>query len=108
MEQLATTVSPYILPGLTKTEKSADYIIARVCEKFGITREQLTATTRKREIAEPRQVAMYMLRSLGLSYAQVGSIFNKDHATVVYATKQVRNLLSYDNEFKSKVGGLLC
>jgi len=49
-----------------------------------------------------------MLRSLGLSYAQVGSIFNKDHATVVYATKQVRNLLSYDNEFKSKVGGLLC
>jgi len=40
MEQLATTVSPYILPGLTKTEKSADYIIARVCEKFGITREQ--------------------------------------------------------------------
>jgi len=108
MEQLTTTVSPYILPGLTKTGKSADHVIARVCEKFGMTRVQLTAGTRKREIVEPRQVAMYMLRSLGLSYAQVGSIFNKDHSTVVYATKQVQNLLSYDMEFKSKVRGLLC
>lgn len=108
MEQLATTVSPYILPGLTKTGKTAEHIIARVCEKFGMTREQLTAGTRKREIAEPRQVAMYLLRSLGLSYAHIGSIFNKDHSTVVYATKHIENLLSYDREFKSKVRGLLC
>ncbi|HPI31110.1 MAG TPA: helix-turn-helix domain-containing protein [Bacteroidales bacterium] len=108
MEQLASTISPYVLPGLTQTEKSVDYIIARVCEKFGMTREQLTARTRKREIAEPRQVAMYILRGLGLSYAQVGSIFNKDHATAVYAKKHIENMLTYDRDFKAKVRGLLC
>lgn len=76
-----------------------------VCEHFKVPEELLQTKTRKREIVQARQVAMYLSKNLtndALSYIgrQLG---NKDHATVVYACKVVADLMQTDRNFKLEV-----
>lgn len=76
-----------------------------VCEHFKVPEELLQTKTRKREIVQARQVAMYLSKNLtndALSYIgrQLGK---KDHATVVYACKVVADLMQTDRNFKLEV-----
>ncbi|MBQ1574369.1 MAG: chromosomal replication initiator protein DnaA, partial [Clostridiales bacterium] len=43
---------------------NTEEIINRTCEYFGLTREELMSDTRKRDVALPRQIAMYACRKL--------------------------------------------
>jgi chromosomal replication initiator protein len=72
-----------------------------VCDYFNIHVDQLQEKTRKREIVQARQVAMFFSKSLTKSsLATIGSqIGNKDHATVLHACKTVNNLIETDKRF---------
>jgi len=65
----------------------------------------LNAKTRKREIVQARQIAMYFSKSLTkASLSTIGSVIgNKDHATVLHACKTVNNLMETDKRFKAQV-----
>jgi chromosomal replication initiator protein len=65
----------------------------------------LQSRTRKREIVQARQVAMYFSKSLTKSsLAKIGAqIGGKDHATVLHACKTVNNLMDTDKHFKSQI-----
>jgi hypothetical protein len=59
--------------------------------------------TRKREIVEPRQIAMYYTHKLtNLTLGSIGFMFNKDHATILHAIKVVKALMEFDREFKEQ------
>ena len=65
----------------------------------------LQAKTRKREVVQARQLAMYFSKNLtkySLSYIgnQIGK---KDHATVLYACKTITDLIETDRNFKLQV-----
>jgi chromosomal replication initiator protein len=89
----------------TKKEVSIDYIQKVVCNYYNIGLEQLQSRTRKREIVQARQVAMYFSKSLTKSsLATIGSqIGGKDHATVLHACKTVNNLLETDKRFRLQI-----
>ena len=89
----------------TKREISIDYIQKVVCNYFNIAVDQLQSKTRKREIVQARQVAMFFSKSLTkASLANIGSqIGGKDHATVLHACKTVNNLLETDKRFRLQV-----
>ena len=89
----------------TKREISIDYIQKVVCNYFNVGVEQLQSRTRKREIVQARQVAMYFSKGLTKSsLANIGSqIGGKDHATVLHACKTVNNLMETDKRFKLQV-----
>jgi len=63
---------------------------------------QLQTKTRKREIVQARQLAMYFSKNMTKSsLASIGSqIGNKDHATVLHACKTVNNLIDTDKSFR--------
>ena len=66
---------------------------------FGITPEHLNNTKklRNRELVVIRQLIFYFLRKYTkLSYAQIGKIYNKNHATVIYACSLITDLLKND------------
>jgi hypothetical protein len=82
-------------------------IVNKLCECAGITYEQLNknAKTRKNEFSEPRQIhmAIRQLITRNESLAQTGSIYDKDHATVLHAIKKVRRALEgWDIQFREK------
>lgn len=86
----------------TKREISIDYIQKVVCDYFNMQVDLLKSKTRKREIVQARQIAMFFAKSLTKSsLATIGSqIGNKDHATVLHACKTVNNLIDTDKAFK--------
>ena len=89
----------------TKREVSIDYIQKVVCNYYDIGIEMLQSKTRKREIVQARQVAMYFSKNLTKSsLATIGAqIGGKDHATVLHACKTVNNLMDTDKHFKSQI-----
>jgi chromosomal replication initiator protein len=89
----------------SKKEISVDYIQKIVCDYFNISPDQLHSKTRKREIVQARQIAMFFSKSLTKSsLASIGSqIGGKDHATVLHACKTVNNLMDTDKRFKQTI-----
>ena len=92
----------------TNKEISIDYIQKVVCSFFNIGMEQMQSKTRKREIVQARQVAMYFAKSFTKSsLATIGSqIGGKDHATVLHACKTVNNLIETDKRFRIQIDEL--
>lgn len=59
-------------------------VLDAVCEKFQISKTELTGPRIANAFVEPRAVAAKEIRRLGKSLAQIGSVLNRDHATVGY------------------------
>ncbi len=89
-------------------EISLDKIQATVCKYFNITTESLLSKTRKREISQARQIAMYLGRNLTKkSLASIGmEIGGRDHATVLHACNTVSDLIETDRNFKQYVSDI--
>jgi chromosomal replication initiator protein len=71
-----------------------------VCEHFALDRDELLSERRTKELTLPRQIAMYLSRTLvGAPSTQVARRFNrKDHSTVLYAERQVDEKMRRDRE----------
>lgn len=87
------------------SELTVEKIQQVVCSHFNIPAELMQEKTRKREVVQARQLAMYFSKNYtksSLSY--IGSqIGKKDHATVLYACKAVTDLMETDRKFKLQV-----
>ncbi len=88
-----------------KKEISISNIQKVVCDYFNIHVDQLQEKTRKREIVQARQVAMFFSKNMTkASLASIGSqIGGKDHATVLHACKTVNNLIETDKRFSQSI-----
>lgn len=86
----------------TAREVSIDYIQKVVCDYFNLPLELMKSKTRKREVVQARQIAMYFSKSLTKSsLATIGShCGGKDHATVLHACRTVNNLIDTDKHFR--------
>lgn len=91
-----------------KTEISVSRIQATVCNYFSITTDQFVSKTRKREIVQARQIAMYLSRNLTkTSLASIGAqLGGKDHATVLHACNTVCDLMDTDRGFRGYVNDI--
>ncbi len=60
---------------------------------------------RTREVALPRQIAMYLMREEGgVSLPQIGEIVGgRDHTTVIYACDKVNNLMETDEHLRRQI-----
>ena len=87
----------------TAREVSIDYIQKVVCDYFDLPIELLKSKTRKREVVQARQIAMYFAKKMTKSsLASIGAhCGGKDHATVLHACRTVNNLQETDKQFRS-------
>lgn len=70
-------------------------IEAAVCARFGLTPQILRGPKKQRGIARPRQIAMYLAREMtALSYPRIAAWFNRDHTTVLFGERRVRQLMA--------------
>ncbi|MEJ5241282.1 MAG: chromosomal replication initiator protein DnaA [Anaerolineales bacterium] len=80
-------------------------IIEAVAQTFNISAEKLLSRDRSREVALPRQVAMYLLREeANASLPQIGeALGGRDHTTVMYAIEKVREMIERDDLLRRQV-----
>jgi chromosomal replication initiation ATPase DnaA len=77
----------------------------KVADSFQIPLCEMTSARRARDVARPRQVAMYLAKQLTpRSLPEIGRMFgNRDHTTVIHAIRQVERLIKLDPEFRARV-----
>ena len=74
-------------------------IISQVCKFYSVDETALRGTQKNKGIAEPRQIAMYLVRKLtNMSLPEIGQEFSKDHTTVLYAIRKVELELKNGND----------
>jgi len=80
-------------------------VVSAVASSFGVGKERLLERDRSREVALPRQVAMYLLREVGnISLPQIGeALGGRDHTTVMYACEKVADLIERDDRLRRQV-----
>ena len=105
--ELAETIAGQIV-GEESKEISIDKVQTTVCEYFNISREMLLSKSRKRNIVQARQIAMYISRNmLNCSLTTIGTeLGGKDHATVMHAISTVSDLMSTDKSFRKYVSDI--
>jgi len=80
-----------------------------VSRHFGVSEESLRGKRRTDTIAFPRQVGMYITRSITeLSLADIGAKFGgRDHTTVLHACQKIENLMQTDRDLRVTVEDLM-
>ncbi len=97
------------LIGAVNRQITVDNIQKTVADYFKIKVADLFSKKRSRQIARPRQVAMWLAKNLtSQSYPSIGEAFGgRDHTTVLHAVRTIDSLRSKDNELNHDVHVLL-
>lgn len=84
---------------------NAEDVQKKVAEHFNVRVSDMHSAKRARTVARPRQVAMYLVKSLTtMSLPEVGRKFGgRDHTTVMHAIKKVEDLMETDSAFREDV-----
>jgi chromosomal replication initiator protein len=92
----------------TAREISIDYIQKVVSDYFDMPIELMKSKTRKREVVQARQIAMFYAKNMTkASLATIGAqCGGKDHATVLHAYRTVNNLIETDKQFRGYIADL--
>ena len=70
-------------------------IISQVCKFYNVDEIALRGSQKNKGVAEPRQVALYLVRQLtNLSLPEIGMEFARDHSTVLYAIRKVETSIA--------------
>jgi len=102
-QQMVETALVDFMPRRSKV--NADEIISEVANTFGISMDNMLGRDRSRQIALPRQIAMYLLREeANISLPQIGAALGgRDHTTVMYGCNKIADLLERDDRLRRQV-----
>lgn len=90
---------------ITPKVMSIEFIRDTVCDFFKLSVDTISTKSRKLEVVQARQIAMYLSKNLTKnSLSTIGNyIGQRDHATVLHACKKVMDLMDTDKHFKKNV-----
>lgn len=98
-KSLAEIVLRDLISDSSTIQISIAAIMAATAEYFETTIEELRGPGKTRALAQSRQIAMYLCRELTeLSLPKIGQTFGRDHTTVMYAEKKIRNEMAERRE----------
>jgi chromosomal replication initiator protein len=101
--ELVNTALTDLLP--RQRQLQPDHIIRVVADSFGVAEEGILGRDRSRQIALPRQVAMYLMREEAqISLPQIGdALGGRDHTTVMYGCDKITDMMERDHHFRRQV-----
>ncbi|MCQ3937919.1 MAG: chromosomal replication initiator protein DnaA [Chloroflexi bacterium] len=81
------------------------HVVDLVARKFGLTTEKLLSRDRTKEVALPRQIAMYLLREEAkISFPQIGEVLGgRDHSTVMSAYEKIKEQIHADRRLEQDI-----
>lgn len=103
--ELAQNCLKQLLAGISKTNINYNTIMKVVARYYDISPEMLTTHKRSRDIAHPRQVAMYLCRELtDMSLPKIGQVFGgRDHTTVMHACEKIQEAIEQSSELRRTI-----
>jgi len=106
--EITVEMARNILKDMIHDEEKAltvEYIQKIVCDYYGLKLQDIKAKKRTRDIAFPRQIAMYLCKALThSSLSDIGRKFGgKDHSTVIHACKLIEEQRKQDKDLDNKI-----
>ncbi len=89
---------------------TVDHIVDIVAEHFNITQNDIYSNSRSRNVAYPRQIAMYLSKKLTTnSVTDIGKFLgNRDHSTIIHGYDKIENdLVTNKNNIKNTIDVLI-
>ena len=87
-----------------KRQVTPEMIRDFIAGQFKVTINELQSKSRKRTIAFPRQVSMYLARKhTDYPLAEIGQALNRDHSTVVHSVKTITNKIARDGSVRGQL-----
>ena len=101
--QLVNVALADLLPKRDKIESTQ--VLYAVAATFGVDAKELLGKDRSREIALPRQVAMYLMREeANFSLPQIGAALGgRDHTTIMYGCDKIADLIERDDRLRRQL-----
>jgi chromosomal replication initiator protein len=101
--QLLDSALADLLP--RRNEVRPDQIVSAVAKTYNLTIDRILGRDRSREVALPRQIAMYLLREEAkISLPQIGmTLGGRDHTTVLYGCEKVADMLERDDRLRRQM-----
>ena len=90
---------------LTQREITIEHIVKVVCDYYNIELDTFNSSKRTRDVAQARQVAMYLAKQHTKAPLTVigSSIGGRNHATVLHSCKAVTDMMDTDKQFKMQI-----
>jgi len=93
----AKTVLASEISASQKRSITPTHIVKRVAKFFHLRSDDILGTSRRSEVVKPRQMAIYLMRKeAGLSYPTIGSVFKKDHSTIMHSFNKIKDTIRRD------------
>ena len=91
-----------------RREITADVIIEIVAEHYNLNRSELASPTKKKNIAYPRQIAMYLCREMtDVPLVTVGELLGgRDHSTIIHGCDRISTDLRTNEQLQSTIENL--
>lgn len=111
-QPISLTMAHQSLKHLTSAPErkiSVDSVMRNVAERFNLQPSQLKLKSNTRQIAYPRQVAMYLVKELTqASLPEIGRYFGgKHHTTVLHSIQKIEELRHQDESLNSLIQGVI-
>jgi chromosomal replication initiator protein len=111
-QPISLTMAHQSLKHLTATPErkiSVDSVMRSVADRFNLQPAQLKVKSNTRQIAYPRQVAMYLVKELTqASLPEIGRYFGgKHHTTVLHSIQKIEELRHHDESLNSLIQGVI-
>ena len=83
-------------------------VIECVCSFYKISEDELLGKTKEKNIAFPRQIAMYLCKTLtNLNFVMIGkALGNRERTTVMYGVDKIMEMLKTDNILKADIDAI--
>lgn len=104
-EELVTKTLREMLQQAPREKISVEQIIKSVATVFQVRVSDLKSSTRTKDIALPRQVAMYLAKEMiNESLIMLGASFGKTHSTILHACKNIEKKVATDEQLRRQIG----
>lgn len=103
-EELAEKTLSELFQSAPKQKVSVENILKSVATVFQVRVNDLKGTSRTKEIALARQVAMHLAKEvISESLVMIGASFGKTHSTILHACKTIENKIKKDEDLRRKI-----
>ena len=102
-------IAEHLLADTLEKFKTPIAMVKSLCEKLGVTYDAVCGAGRARSLVLARQMIMVVLKnSTRLSLSEIGNyVGNRDHATVLYAIRQIEKLKATDLVLSAQINQLI-
>lgn len=107
LDMAISVLSEYLKTAETQDNKVQN-IFDYICKKYSVKKEVLTSGKRNADVVYARNLCIYAFRTLtDMSLKKIGSMFGKDHTTIINSISNVENKMKNDPAYEREVNIML-